>query len=51
VSGRVIRVSLGARGDRWLVDAAEPSGSRRLACRALMLTGPPRGHSMASRTR
>jgi len=38
--GRVTQVTLDEREERWLVEVAEASGSRRHACRALVLTGP-----------
>jgi mycobactin lysine-N-oxygenase len=40
VSGRVTRISLQARPDRWVLDVAEPDGPREHRCDALVLTGP-----------
>jgi mycobactin lysine-N-oxygenase len=40
VRGRVARVSLNARGDRWVVDVAGESGPRQYGCGAFVLTGP-----------
>jgi mycobactin lysine-N-oxygenase len=40
VRGRVTQVSLQAGVDRWAVDVAESSGTRRYGCEALVLTGP-----------
>jgi mycobactin lysine-N-oxygenase len=40
VRGRVTGVSLEDGGERWLVEAEEPSGPSRHACGALVLTGP-----------
>jgi mycobactin lysine-N-oxygenase len=40
VSGRVTRVSLDARAERWAIDVSQPGGTRRYGCRALVLTGP-----------
>ena len=38
--GRVARVSLSARNDRWLVDIAGEGGPLQYRCRAFVLTGP-----------
>jgi len=40
VRGRVSRVALDERGERWVVDVEEEAGPSRHACRALVLTGP-----------
>jgi mycobactin lysine-N-oxygenase len=40
VQGQVTTVSLDERGERWLVEVAEPAGTSRHACGALLLTGP-----------
>ncbi|HLH13698.1 MAG TPA: SidA/IucD/PvdA family monooxygenase [Solirubrobacteraceae bacterium] len=40
VRGRVARVSLSAREDRWLVDVAGERAPLRYACCAFVLTGP-----------
>jgi mycobactin lysine-N-oxygenase len=40
VHGRVTRVSLDERGERWVVEVAEPSGTSRHAAAGLVLTGP-----------
>jgi mycobactin lysine-N-oxygenase len=40
VHGRVTEVSLDEAGERWAVEVAEPSGTSRYSCRALVLTGP-----------
>lgn len=40
VRGRVARVSLPARGERWLVDVAGEHGPIRYSCAAFVLTGP-----------
>jgi mycobactin lysine-N-oxygenase len=38
--GRVARVSLSVRSDRWLVDIASEQGPLQYSCRAFVLTGP-----------
>jgi len=40
VAGRVERVELGEGGDGWEVEVAEPGGTSRHSCGALVLTGP-----------
>ncbi len=40
VRGRVARVSLAERGERWLVDVAGASGPCQYRCAAFALTGP-----------
>jgi mycobactin lysine-N-oxygenase len=40
LSGRVSRLSLDRRSDRWVVDVARSGGSSQHGCRALVLTGP-----------
>jgi mycobactin lysine-N-oxygenase len=40
VDGRVERVALAECGERWLVEVAEPSGSREYGADAFVLTGP-----------
>ncbi|HYM55409.1 MAG TPA: SidA/IucD/PvdA family monooxygenase [Solirubrobacteraceae bacterium] len=40
VRGRVARVSLTPRADRWTVDVAGASGPSQYGCRAFVLTGP-----------
>jgi len=40
VSGRVTQVSLREPDEQWVVDVAEPSGTKQYAGNALVLTGP-----------